>query len=809
MKKSEIKQGGVYKAVVSNILCDVRVDGIHKASYRDKSITRYDVTNLRTGRKLTFNSAAKFRSEVKVKSTMDKLTPQQKAHISKGPQHQNSEDKQGKHPTAETTTVQATAEGKKNSPFPSSSDVAATDAPAMPASESELGIRDGGNDTYVSCDTCDGKGYIDEDGERFECPDCDGTGEVPEKVPQSPVEPSKSVQPVQEPPNPSGAVVEASGSFIVQGTETSRHYHKDSYFKEAPERSLTPSETYKALQVDILRECPLCGGEVVSGRVTHNDIEFRQCKKCSREFSNKKKTVSGLAAKLLRKEVGLPPHLIVEARAGVGKTTSIIEGLKVMRGEPSKFTPSPQQAAIWESMALSRDAQSVCLVAFNKGIATELQKRVPPGVNACTMHSLGYGAVRARFGNVKPESWTTTDIIADLLGRDIRELRKDPKMLGIVKATEDLVSKCKMNLSETDPESLEELATYYGIEMESPGKVFELVPKVLEEAMDPSKRGKITFDDMIWLCVMHDLPVPKYDLLCVDEAQDLNRCQQTLVRKVGRRIILVGDPKQAIYQFSGSDSRSIENMRAELSGDANGCVVLPLTVTRRCGRAIVKEANKYVPDFQAHESNGDGKVSYDLMHKYHAQVKDGDMVICKNNAPLISQCFKFLKADRRAHIQGRDIGKGLISLIDKLMPDEMERSRLGSAVDFSGKLSDWLHNEIRKENAKRTPSDSKISALQDRADCLACFAENSKSVYDILLKIERIFTDENTTGIRLSSCHKAKGLESDRVFILQPKGATILQGAKTDWQREQNQNLLYVSITRAISELVYVYDEEK
>lgn len=38
-----------------------------------------------------------------------------------------------------------------------------------------------------------------------------------------------------------------------------------------------------------------------------------------------------------------------------------------------------------------------------------------------------------------------------------------------------------------------------------------------------------------------------------------------------------------------------------------GCAILPLTVTRRCGKAIVKEANKIVPDFKAHESNPEGR----------------------------------------------------------------------------------------------------------------------------------------------------------------------------------------------------------
>ena len=73
-------------------------------------------------------------------------------------------------------------------------------------------------------------------------------------------------------------------------------------------------------------------------------------------------------------------------------------------------------------------------------------------------------------------------------------------------------------------------------------------------------------------------------------------------------------------------------------------------------------------------------------------------------------------------------------------------------------------------------------------------------------KIEDIFTDDkNGSGIKLSSIHKAKGLESDRVFLLQPEGAECPHPmAKSAWQREAEMCILYVAITRAKKELIYV-----
>lgn len=547
-----------------------------------------------------------------------------------------------------------------------------------------------------------------------------------------------------------------------------------------------------------------------------------------------------------------PPHVIVEARAGTGKTTTLICGLQKIRGEVpgvdvlkdpwkpelgtwrKEIEPSPQQRAVWDAMAESRGAGSVCFVAFNKSIATELQARVPKGCEAMTMHSMGFRACQAAFGKLKVDQYRVQDIIADLLGKDIRDLRKDK--LETVKAVEELVGLCKMNLvgffggnlhttaanannSICWDETLTELASHYDVELNGNRReIFDLVPQVLERCKAVHVDRCVDFDDMIWLPVVRSLNLTKYDLLLVDEAQDLNRCQQQLAMAAGRRLILCGDPKQAIYGFAGADSQSMARMEDVLSRTDRGCVRLPLTVTRRCGKAIVREAQKIVPDFEAFETNPDGRVLHALYKTeqtvevndpsrpttksenagYHRLVQDGDMCLCRVNAPLVSQCFRFLKAGRKANIQGRDIGQGLIKPLKKLKATDV--------VDLVAKLDDWHAKERRKEEAKRNPNEAKLIALQDKLDCLLCFTEGQETVEAVVKKIESVFTDDKTSpGIKLSSIHKAKGLEAKRVFFLMPKeGPCPHPMAKTAWAKEQEQNLLYVGITRAIEDLVYV-----
>lgn len=191
---------------------------------------------------------------------------------------------------------------------------------------------------------------------------------------------------------------------------------------------------------------------------------------------------------------------------------------------------------------------------------------------------------------------------------------------------------------------------------------------------------------------------------------------------------------------------------------------------------------------------------------YRTLVQSGDMVLCRVNAPLVSECFWFLKLGRRANIQGRDIGQGLISTVKKLRKPQPLESLCNEVDQLVAKLGDWLRGEERKENAKRNPSEARLIALRDRHDCLVCFCEDQTTVEMVIKRIESVFTDDKQgEGIKLSSVHKAKGLEAKRVFILMPENAGMPHPmAKSAWQREQELNILYVAITRAIEELVYV-----
>ena len=76
----------------------------------------------------------------------------------------------------------------------------------------------------------------------------------------------------------------------------------------------------------------------------------------------------------------------------------------------------------------------------------------------------------------------------------------------------------------------------------------------------------------------------------------------------------------------------------------------------------------------------------------------------------------------------------------------------------------------------------------------------NKDIETLKTKIGLIFTDE-IQGIVLSTIHKAKGLESNRVFIIRPDLMPLPNSRS--WQYAQELNLIYVAHTRAKTELIF------
>ena len=449
-------------------------------------------------------------------------------------------------------------------------------------------------------------------------------------------------------------------------------------------------------------------------------------------------------------------HIIVNAGAGTGKTSTIVEAAKMIGGETAAF------------------------LAFNKSIATELAKKLPDGVEAKTFHAFGFAAIRAAGVRTKVNNYKVSNIIGDLLGKDFyaAPLKK-------------LVSLVKGGLVEgTDIKSINKLIDEFNISFNSQREedlAIQSIPAILN--ISKKETQTIDFDDMIWLPLVNNYPFPKYDVLFVDEAQDFNESQREMISKCvnGGRCIIVGDKNQAIYGFRGADSNSINLFRQRLMKGSREISEFPLSISWRCPLSVVKEANRYVKEFSAPDSAIQGNVVVEA--DFNPQ--RNDMVLCRYNAPLVGAFYDLISQGKSAYILGRDMTKGLITAVQRIS----KNNHMG-VEEFSQLFNqDYTHNHGRlMEQGKK----NQALALEDKRDCISIFINKSTTVGGIIEEIKRVFDGSDKGEIMLSTVHKAKGLEADNVYILATERMPHPLGGV-----EEN-NICYVAITRSKKNLFYI-----
>ena len=481
-------------------------------------------------------------------------------------------------------------------------------------------------------------------------------------------------------------------------------------------------------------------------------------------------------------------NLVVEAAAGSGKTYTLVKALSLI----------PQD-------------KRVLMTAFNKDIVKELTKKVKefPNVEVRTLHGLGMILTTRglRIGGMKPEGYKYTQLIynhwQDLTKTNINKLSRNARK-SFVENTKKLVDFGRFYLATTRSEMIE-LMTKYDI----PCVADEVDVALKVMAIGGKNLDSIDYTDMIWMPHIYDLHLQEceYDFIMVDECQDLNVAERNLVLrclKEGGRLIAVGDSNQCIYGFSGSDPDSFRAIQS-----IPNTVSMPLSISYRCPESVVKFAQNLVPSIEAKQGAEEGVildcVSLDDVH-------DGDMVLCRNNAPLLQVYCKLLEQGKRAYIRGSDVGKNLQNIVIGTHKDYLYTNLKQDGVFirlyedlFNSRKAIMERYGISQEDAMKHET---IQAKLDMIRALEVLGADLTTTEELTKKIEDIFPkNDKGEGIMLSTVHKAKGLEADNVFIacasLMPS-----KSALDEWQVQQERNLMYVAYTRAKKVLGFLNEEE-
>lgn len=452
---------------------------------------------------------------------------------------------------------------------------------------------------------------------------------------------------------------------------------------------------------------------------------------------------------------------------------------------------SIEQRAIVDAV-MQRDFNVVVAALAGTGKTTTIEHIVNafPGAraDACTLHSMGFGALRFALQrkriNPRVDDNKVSTLVDAIIQADYGHIYKElSEHIGTIKRIVSLY-KSQGYLAHLPAPTIVDFRSIcdrYDVDVDyDEMTIYNLTVKVL--TANNNQLNVIDFDDMVYLPVALRASFLKNDLMMIDESQDLNPIQIEMIRLAsthGCQLVFVGDKHQAIYGFRGADTEAMHTISQTFRTHE-----FPLSVCRRCPKSGIKLAQEIVPAIQAREDAPEGEVHN--MPSWDNCVKDataGDLVICRTTAPLVELCYKFIRAGKPAYVSGREIGKGLETMIANI-----KKANVCKGLDMMDAISafkSWKLTNMKSD---------KQQAFIDKIETIEILMEGCDSWDCVRRKIGEIFQD-NGRGTQLCTCHKSKGLESDRVFIIRPELMPHPM-ARLPWQIEQENNLKYVARTR-------------
>jgi superfamily I DNA/RNA helicase len=529
-------------------------------------------------------------------------------------------------------------------------------------------------------------------------------------------------------------------------------------------------------------------------------------------------------------------HGIIDAVAGAGKTTTIMECTRY-----------------------AKDPAKVLFCAFNNSIAKEIRQRFKKQnmteVTVQTIHSLGFRILRENtdYGSrlqLREYKYTTlfqSEEMQTKLSPHIKALcelnnlnpsSSDSRQKFAIKNLTYRIRTRLLNINQKHRATLNgptfddfsSLIEHFGIftPAEEKSKTFHEELEIyyaahrllLTVGNDLAARSYlIDFTDMIYLPFVWKLnSATKYDWIFIDECQDLSKAQFAVAAKYGKqgsRVLAVGDPRQSIYGFTGADVESFSRVARMTRATA-----LPLTTCFRCPTKVIELAQEIREDIVGAKTDL-GNVEPILIEQVTDLARPGDLIISRLRAPLLVLVFGFIEKEVKIQVSEDEAREFIGELKNLFKQAELQASVKRRYKTFEALKKTVFHRNmwLIRQNAGKIPKVTEREVfLETETEYLEKRLEFLHKRYELWQKrctsiskvLERIKTQVSAkkNAIKLSTIHRAKGLEEDRVFIIDYDKLPWARQQQKDWEKVQETNLKYVAITRAKETLFLVESED-
>jgi DNA helicase II / ATP-dependent DNA helicase PcrA len=348
--------------------------------------------------------------------------------------------------------------------------------------------------------------------------------------------------------------------------------------------------------------------------------------------------------------------------------------------------------------------------------------------------------------------------------------------------------------------------------------------------------NQIDFADLLEMCILMLRENPhiaakihsRYEHFLVDEFQDNDPVQDELLSQwLGSRksICVVGDPRQTIYSFKGSEPALLNDFGKKYTD----CVTVELVRNYRSSPQIVAWANRLMKgtsasggaksDLVSMEPEGpqpkiidcDSEIAEqkEIAEKVKALVTNTKipksevavLVRINSNIPIFRQSLKKLGIQTKS--PGDTFWVDVLPIMKELQKENQDTNMNGLTA-----LYEILHDQgwtLEFEEGEKF--DSQKQQRLDNADALIALSETlAPEEIETPLKLARCFAkmrdeakdDHDSNAVTVTTIHKAKGMEWDAVLL--PKfvdGLIPISFAKSPSEIDEERRLAYVAITRA------------
>ena len=335
--------------------------------------------------------------------------------------------------------------------------------------------------------------------------------------------------------------------------------------------------------------------------------------------------------------------------------------------------------------------------------------------------------------------------------------------------------------------------------------------KILKEEVENYKDSfkLVDFTDMIEKFNVAEL-CPKYDIVFIDEAQDLSPVQWKMVdiiRENSKYVILAGDDDQAIYGWAGADVKKFQEEPAKKD------IILPQS--HRVPRQVQLIADKIldrIPDERR------------VKKHWNAREEEGfvDHITSIEDTPLNKGEWLIL-----ARTNDR------LNKIKPILRDMGIYFQIKGRKSYKATLFRSIVTYTRWADRKDKLS---LTEIKDIFDCVPCdnFGVKEERLYDLkefgfsnterwfdvftvdpeeCLYIREMLRHEEDLSqdarVKLSTIHSAKGGEAENVLLILDNTKTIREATEKSFEKADEENRVwYVGVTRT-SQNLYIMSAKK